>query len=297
MRSHASTVSDRPKPQGMRTRISGSTSRTASHVVSTDRPPSVPRSSQPPARRTCSGTQCPTANGGSSHSRHATRGGTKPWSRRPTTISSTPCSRSRSPSTTSTAASSASVIAPTVWIELRMPSTDVGSRLITVTSPSRRRATSLTSLVPDGAHAAQLLGEDQVRLGGRERVLVERVQGRVGPHRRLDGLVDPARGRGRQVGGPAGHDGHVAHVRREVAVVADADELVAQARARTRSRSRTGRGRRCAWRKCRRARPPGPRRPAARRAGNRTAPRVAGPCRIVAVRRRAIRRAGGVRRA
>jgi hypothetical protein len=57
----------------------------------------LPSSSQPPARRTCSGTQWPTANGGSSHSIAATRGGTNPWSRRPTTISSTACSRSRSP--------------------------------------------------------------------------------------------------------------------------------------------------------------------------------------------------------
>ena len=34
---------------------------------------------------------------------------------------------------------------PTVWIELRIPSIEAGSRLITVTSPSSRRATSLTS--------------------------------------------------------------------------------------------------------------------------------------------------------
>ena len=36
--------------------------------------PSVPSRSQPPARRICSGTQWPTANGGSSHSRPTTRG-------------------------------------------------------------------------------------------------------------------------------------------------------------------------------------------------------------------------------
>ena len=48
------------------------------HVVSTRRSPSRPSSSQPPARRTCSGTQWPTANGGSSHSTATTRGAAMP---------------------------------------------------------------------------------------------------------------------------------------------------------------------------------------------------------------------------
>ena len=64
---------------------SGSTSRTLSQVVSTRRLALRPSSSQPPARRTCSGTQWPDANGGSSHSRHTTRRGGMPLSRRSST--------------------------------------------------------------------------------------------------------------------------------------------------------------------------------------------------------------------
>ena len=45
------------KPQSARMSCSGSTSRTRSQVVSTERSPSRPSSSQPPARRTISGTQ------------------------------------------------------------------------------------------------------------------------------------------------------------------------------------------------------------------------------------------------
>jgi uncharacterized membrane protein YdfJ with MMPL/SSD domain len=61
------------------------------------------------------------------------------------TFSATVPSRSRSVSTRSIAASSASVIAPTVVIVLRMPSIDVGSSDTTVMSASIARATSLTS--------------------------------------------------------------------------------------------------------------------------------------------------------
>ena len=77
-------------------------SRTASAAASRGRPrrprptssgrdgsPSAPSSSQPPARRICSGTQWPDANGGSSHSSPTTRGDRPPASRRAWTFSST----------------------------------------------------------------------------------------------------------------------------------------------------------------------------------------------------------------
>ena len=176
-------LGDRPRQRRTR-RASGRGSRgrprgRASQVVSTApaallRPAAPSRRRAGPARgpsgrpRTAGrATRSPRPGAGRSRG----RGGRRRSPRRP-------CSRSRRPSTTSTAASSASVIAPTVWIELRIPSIEAGSRLSTVTSPSRRRATSLTSLVADRAHAAQLLGEDQVGLGRRERRVVELVQRR-----------------------------------------------------------------------------------------------------------------------
>ena len=59
--------------------------------------PSAPSRSQPPARRTCSGTQWPEANGGSSHSRPTTRA-RRPASRRRsrTRFSTAPAARAGS---------------------------------------------------------------------------------------------------------------------------------------------------------------------------------------------------------
>ena len=71
--------------------------------------------------------------------------GGRPPSRRAATAASTAPSRSRIDSTRSIASSSASVIAPTVVMVLRMPSIDVGSSETTVMSASMARATSFTS--------------------------------------------------------------------------------------------------------------------------------------------------------
>ena len=108
-------------------------------------------------------------------------------------------SRSRRLSTRSTAASSASAIAPTVEIVLRMPSIerrlerddrDVGVD----------RAGDLVDLaIADRADVAQLLGQDQVGLGGLEGRLVEldRATSRRGS-RRVTEAVDLARRRRRR---------------------------------------------------------------------------------------------------
>ena len=145
MRSYSRAVRAASKPQGISISCSGSTSRTASQVVSTDRSPDWPSRSQPPARRTCSGTQCPAANGGSSHSRQTTRRGGMPARRRSRERFSIAPRRSRSSSSSPTASSSASAMAPTVEMVLKMPSIDVGSRLTTVMSPSIARTASVTS--------------------------------------------------------------------------------------------------------------------------------------------------------
>ena len=228
VRRHSAMVSASPNPQGISTRISGSTSPSAAQVVSTDRPPSTPSSSQPPARRTCSGTQWPTANGGSSHSIAATRGGANPWSRRPTTISSTAWSRSRRPSTTSTrrvlGLGHRAHRLDRVEDPLDRGRLEADDRHVPVEPPG-----DLVDLaVADGADPAQLLGDDQVGLGRRQRRVVEHVQRRVVVHRGLDRRVDLARGRRREVVGPPAHDGDVPDVGREVAVLADADQLVTQ---------------------------------------------------------------------
>ena len=54
-------------------------------------------------------------------------------------------SRSRKSSTSPTASSSASAMAPTVEIVFKTPSIDRGSRLTTLISASMRRTASLTS--------------------------------------------------------------------------------------------------------------------------------------------------------
>ena len=175
--------------------MSGSTSATSAHVVWSAFCPSDPSTSQPPARRICSGTQCPTANGGSSHSTATTRTGGRPASRRRVTRCSTAPSRSRSDSTRSIAASSTSVIAPTVVIVWKIPSSEVGlerdDRDIRVDATS-----DLVHLaVADGADVAQLLGQDQVGLDRRERLLIELIQRRAAVHRGRDAVVDVARRR------------------------------------------------------------------------------------------------------
>ena len=145
-RSQTSTASSAPMPHGARTSWSGSTSRTRSQLTSTDTCPSWPRRSQPPARRTISGTQCPDEKGGSSHSRTTTRRGATPARRRSRTRSSTAARRWRRISMRPTASSSASANAPTVEMPLKMPSTVSTSRVTIVGSmPSVRTAVSTWS--------------------------------------------------------------------------------------------------------------------------------------------------------
>ena len=154
--------------------------------------PSRPSRSQPPARRTCSGTQWPDANGGSSHSRQTTRRAAMPSSRRSRTRFSMRASRSRSISMRPTASSSASAIAPTVEMVLRMPSIDVGSRLTTVVS-----RVELPDRVGDlaVAHRADVHSSwVRIRSGSRrrERVQVEAVDRAAAVDRRGDTVVDLA---------------------------------------------------------------------------------------------------------
>src|SRR3954462_12010408 len=85
------------------------------------------------------------ASGGRSPAGAPPRGEWPPASRRSCTLASTDDKRSRNDSMTSTAASSASVMAPTVGVVLRRPSPEVGSSDSTVMSASIIRATSLTS--------------------------------------------------------------------------------------------------------------------------------------------------------
>ena len=72
----------RPGPRrsrtGATTTISGPAAETSSHVTGNDGPPVRPSTSRPPASATISGTQCPAANGGSSHSATNTGTGGRP---------------------------------------------------------------------------------------------------------------------------------------------------------------------------------------------------------------------------
>ena len=75
---------------------------------------------------------------------------------------------------------------------------------------------------------AQLLGQDQVRIERRQRALVERVQRRAAMDGRGDEPVDVALGRAGQVVGAARDDGLADDLGRIVALVRDADELIAE---------------------------------------------------------------------
>ena len=106
-------------------------------------------------------------------------------------------SRSRSASTRSIAASSTSAIAPTVVIGVQDPF-DRGGLERDDGDVGVDPAGDLVHLaIADRADAAQLLGEDQVGLGRRERLLVERVERRPAMHRRRDAGMDVARCRRR----------------------------------------------------------------------------------------------------
>ena len=110
-----------------------------------------------------------------------------------------------------------------------MPSIEVGSSETTVMSASIARADLVDLAVADRADAAQLLGQDEVRLGGGEGRLVERVQRRPAVHRGRDRSWmsrEVAPGIVRDV---PGHDRLADDLRRPVALVGDADELVTEA--------------------------------------------------------------------
>ena len=228
-RAHSSTVSARWNPQGMRMSISGSTSATASQVVSRDRSPSAPSTSQPPARRTCSGTQWPAANGGSSHSR------LDDPDRRAAALAS------RGDGLLDGAQALAQQFDQVERLVLGLGhGADRRDRVEDALDRGRLqrdhrdvgvdRAGHLVDLaIAHRADAAQLLGQDEVRLGGRERLLVERVQRGPAMHRVGDQPVDVARRDVAQVVDAAGHDGLADDLERPVALVGDADQLVAEA--------------------------------------------------------------------
>ena len=230
----------------MSTSSSGSTSRTAAQVVWTDRSPSRPRRSQPPARRICSGTQWPTANGGSSHSRPTTRTGGWPRSRRSATVrleraeplpevgddvdrsvlrvGHRPDGRDR-------------VEDPLDRGRLERDDADVG-----VDRPG-----DLVDLaVPDGAHRAQLLGQDQVRIGRLQGGLVELVERRPAVDRLADETVDLARRALGQVVGRAGDRRDRRAPRAASRTRGSRRRARRPARGRTRSRSPTAGARRSA---------------------------------------------------
>jgi hypothetical protein len=96
-----------------------------------------------------------------------------------------------------------------------------------VTVEPARRLVDLA--VGDRAHAAQLLGQDQVRPRHRERRLVQRVDRRPGLDRSLHQAVDLVRGRTCEVVHAAGDHPDLAGLGRLVAFVGDADELVTEA--------------------------------------------------------------------
>ena len=208
---HGGTASAAP----IRRRSRPGGTRTASGRASPDRPRRrPPRSSRATSRRRSRagpsrrrGGSAPAPSGRRRTADRAIRGRRRGplagrSSRRAATRCSTAPSRSRSDSTRSIAASSTSAIAPTVVIVLRMPSIEVGSSETTVMSASIAPGDLVDLAIADRADAAQLLGEDQVGLGRRERLLVERVERRPAVHRRRDPGVDVARadgsrGRGR----------------------------------------------------------------------------------------------------
>ena len=212
----------------MRTSISGSTSRTASQVVGTDRSPSRPRRSQPPARRICSGTQWPTANGGSSHSRPTTRTGGCPRSRRSARCVSSVLSRSRRLGD--------HVDRGVLGVGHRADRRDRVEDALDRRRLERHdadvgvdRPGHLVDLaVADRADRAQLLGQDEVRVGRLERLLVELVERRAAVDRLADEAIDLTRRALGQVVGRAGDRRDRCGLGRPVALVGHPDELVAE---------------------------------------------------------------------
>ena len=82
--------------------------------------------------------------------------------------------------------------------------------------------------VAHGADAAQLLGQDEVGLGGGQRRLVQRVERGAAMDRSRDEPVDVARRRRRQVMDAPRHDRLADDLGRVVALVRDAHELIAE---------------------------------------------------------------------
>ena len=141
--------------------------------------PSGPSSSQPPARRICSGTQWPDANGGSSHSRPTTRRAT---------------GRRVAPRLDLRLDRAEPLAQRLDEVDRRVlglgHGADRADRVEDALDRGRleghdgdvgvdRPGDVVDLAVADRADAAQLLGQDQVGLGGGERLLVERVQRRA----------------------------------------------------------------------------------------------------------------------
>ena len=162
-----------------------------------DRSPSAPSSSQPPARRTCSGTQWPDANGGSSHSRADDAG--RPAAR----------IAPRLDLAVDRAQPLAERLDEVDRGVLRLGHrADRGDRVEDALDRRRleghdgdvgvdRPRDVVDLAVADRADAAQLLGQDEVGLRGGERLLVQRVERRAAVDGRGDQPVDVARRRRR----------------------------------------------------------------------------------------------------
>ena len=80
--------------------------------------------------------------------------------------------------------------------------------------------------IADGANVAQLLGQDEVGLGRRERLLIELIQRRTAVHRGRHAVVDVARRRVGEVVDAAGDDRLADDGRRPVTFMGDRDELI-----------------------------------------------------------------------
>src|SRR2546422_6669564 len=84
-------------------------------------------------------------------------------------------------------------------------------------------------LIGDGAHVAELLGQDQVRLEPLEQRLIQRVDAAAAVGSRRDVVVDLATAGLPLIDAAPRDDGNLAQPGGEITLVSDGDELIAEA--------------------------------------------------------------------